>query len=89
MPRKVSESVIGQLEEKPTKRERDAAFSSGAGRKAVEVPQQEQKSINRQCASEGTLSEEGIDRAELGTSAPVGLELETRSDNAMEGLYSE
>lgn len=38
MTEKVSESVTGQNEPKPTREERDAAFSSGAGRKAVEEP---------------------------------------------------
>ena len=38
MAEKVSESVTGQNEPKPTREQRDAAFSSGAGRKAVEHP---------------------------------------------------
>lgn len=36
MSEKVSESVTGQKQPKPTKEERDAAFSAGAGRKAEE-----------------------------------------------------
>jgi hypothetical protein len=36
MSEKVSESRTGQNEPKPTREERDAAFSSGAGRKAEE-----------------------------------------------------
>lgn len=36
MSQKVSESHTGQNQPKPSREERDAAFSSGAGRKAVE-----------------------------------------------------
>jgi hypothetical protein len=36
MTEKVSQSHTGQNEPKPSRQERDAAFSSGAGRKAAE-----------------------------------------------------
>lgn len=36
MTERVSQSETGQHQPKPTREERDAAFSAGAGRKAVE-----------------------------------------------------
>lgn len=43
MTERVSRSKTGQNEPKPTREERDAAFSSGAGRKAVEEEVREPK----------------------------------------------
>jgi hypothetical protein len=67
MKDKVSESVTGQNLPKPTREERDQAFSTGAGRKAVEVPVPEE--FQRK-------SEE--DPGSVMT-APVGTELETQA----------
>ncbi len=61
----VSESVTGQDKPKPTREERDEAFSNGAGRKAVEKPKAARKH----------------DREEEAFEAPVGLEIETRGDD--------
>jgi hypothetical protein len=66
MDEKVSESVTGQHLPKPDRAERDAAFSSGAGRKAVEVP----IPMNRR------RHKEGLDPT---ISAPVGTELEAQA----------
>jgi hypothetical protein len=60
----VSKSQTGQHQPKPTREERDEAFSTGAGRKAVEKPKPDRK-------------KEHDDDA---LSAPVGLECETRGD---------
>lgn len=73
MSKKVSESVVGQGLPKPSRAERDESFSSGAGRKAIEVPLEEDFAGKE--SSEGACSQ-----------APVGLELETQAreldDNA-------
>ncbi|HEY9731508.1 MAG TPA: hypothetical protein V6C89_06325 [Drouetiella sp.] len=42
----VSKSETGQNQPKPTRQERDAAFSTGAGRKAVEEPKPERIDSN-------------------------------------------
>jgi predicted DCC family thiol-disulfide oxidoreductase YuxK len=62
----VSESKTGQKEPKPDREERDAAFSSGAGRKAVEEPVEQQEFENRR-------------KSRMETEAPVGLDLETKA----------
>jgi hypothetical protein len=61
----VSKSQTGQCQPKPTREERDAAFSTGAGRKAVEKPKED--------GNEDEKKDEHL-------SAPVGLECETRGD---------
>lgn len=60
----VSKSETGQCQPKPTREERDEAFSTGAGRKAAEKP----------------APEHNDDRKEKALEAPVGLECETRGD---------
>jgi hypothetical protein len=60
----VSESEISQSTRIPSRRERDAAYSTGAGRKAIEIPQ--------------SLQEVESEASEY-QSAPVGLDLETRA----------
>jgi predicted DCC family thiol-disulfide oxidoreductase YuxK len=62
----ISESKTGQHEPKPNRKERDAAFSSGAGRKAVEEPVEQQEFDNRR-------------KSRMENEAPVGLELETKA----------
>jgi hypothetical protein len=68
MNEKVSESVTGQNQPKPTREERDAAFSSGAGRKAVEVPVPDElkQSHSKKAGAEPI-------------GPPVGTELETQA----------
>jgi hypothetical protein len=66
MSKKVSESAVGQGLPKPSRAERDESYSAGAGRKAVEVPLEED--FGGKEASEGAC-----------THAPVGLELETQA----------
>jgi hypothetical protein len=66
MTERVSESVTGQNEPKPTREQRDAAFSSGAGRKAVEEPVEKELEM---------------DQVPLGE-APIGTELETRASES-------
>ncbi len=60
----VSKSETGQCQPKPTREERDEAFSTGGGRKAVEEPKEDAKNSKSK------------DRP----SAPVGLECETKGD---------
>lgn len=60
----VSKSETGQCQPKPSKEERDAAFSDGGGRKAVEKPKADDKS----------------EKKDEHLNAPVGLECETRGD---------
>ena len=59
----VSESQSGQGAPPPSRLERDAAYSAGAGRKAIEVPKQLQE-----------VESQTDDNEE----PPVGLDLETR-----------
>ncbi len=61
----VSKSETGQCQPKPSKEERDAAFSDGGGRKAVEKPKADHRT----------------DKKDQHLSAPVGLECETKGDN--------
>jgi hypothetical protein len=102
MNKKVSESVIGQQEDKPTREERDAAFSSSAGRKAAEVPQNIQKAMNARDRACGCSSERGAELSDIEDAeeefamknapkgdAPVGLELETMSEETRDGLYGD
>lgn len=58
MSERVSQSHTGQNRPKPTREERDAAFSSGAGRKAVE---DEVKKSNTPAAPIGTELETKAD----------------------------
>ncbi|HEY9791299.1 MAG TPA: hypothetical protein V6D22_12930 [Candidatus Obscuribacterales bacterium] len=67
----VSESATDQGPSKPGREERDKAFSAGAGRKAIEVPKEEQ---------------ERQDRRQDGDEAPVGLELETKAEETEDRL---
>lgn len=67
---KVSESETGQNQPKPDRQERDAAFSTGAGRKAVEKPK-----ADRKC------EDKPLEEKSEGLEAPVGLECETRGDD--------
>lgn len=60
----VSKSETGQCQPKPTREERDEAFSTGAGRKAVEEPKSDAHDAKK--------------KENLG--APVGLECETKGD---------
>lgn len=60
----VSKSETGQCQPKPTREERDEAFSAGGGRKAVEEPK-----------PDGT-----DDKKKENLCAPVGLECETKGD---------
>ena len=62
----VTESVTGQNQPKPTREERDAAYSTGAGRKAAEhkVPDEFDEDDAREPRS---------------SLAPVGTELETQA----------
>jgi len=60
----VSKSETGQGQPKPTREERDEAFSNGGGRKAVEEP----KANESDAKKKDTLC------------APVGLECETKGD---------
>ncbi len=68
MPETVSESVTGQNEPKPTREERDDAFSTGAGRKAEEV------SMPTNLKKHGAPSEK-----DETLEAPVGLDNETKA----------
>jgi hypothetical protein len=68
----VSKSETGQCQPKPTREERDAAFSNGGGRKAVEEPK---KSV----AAESKKAVED-DKEKSGLRAPVGLDCETKGD---------
>ncbi len=60
----VSKSETGQCQPKPTREERDEAFSAGGGRKAVEEP----------------MTNEADAKKKDSISAPVGLECETKGD---------
>ena len=70
MDETVSESATDRGPNKPGRTERDQAYSAGAGRKAIEVPKQEQE---RQAA-------------EHDGEAPVGLELETKAEETEDRL---
>jgi len=61
----VSKSATGQCKPKPTREERDEAFSDGGGRKAVEEPKEDRKNAKKKD----------------GLCAPVGLECETKGDS--------
>lgn len=63
----LSESVTGQNQPPPNREERDAAYSTGAGRKAAEVDLPEEP------------DEDADDSNNL--SAPVGLQLETEAND--------
>jgi hypothetical protein len=67
MVEKVSKSPTGQHTQKPTRAERDAAFSSGAGRRAIEVP----IPMNQRRHKD--------DDSDIPSSAPVGTELEVQA----------
>ena len=59
----VSKSETGQCKTKPTREERDEAFSSGAGRKAVEEPKSDDaKKKESLCAPVGLECETKGDR---------------------------
>ncbi len=67
MTRKVSGSHTGHNRPKPSRQERDEAYSSGAGRKA------EEEELRKPAHS-------GSDNAsDSKTSAPIGTELETKA----------
>jgi hypothetical protein len=69
MTQRVSQSHTGQNEPKPSRQERDAAFSSGAGRKAAEDTKDE---VLR--SGSGTQAR-GPELA-----PPIGTDLETKAD---------
>jgi hypothetical protein len=70
MDEMVSESATDRGLHKPGRSERDDAYSTGAGRKAIEVPKQEQEREGREHDME----------------APVGLDLETRAEETEDRL---
>ena len=79
MTKKVSISCTGQNQPPPSRKERDAAASSDAGRKAVEVPIEEV--IQQRCKQ----SEAEQARKTAQTPAePIGLQLETIADEYLE-----
>jgi hypothetical protein len=61
-------------DEMPTKEERDASYSTGAGKKAVEVPKAE---CGKEANSAGKCSSENEKKLE----APIGLDNETKADD--------
>jgi hypothetical protein len=63
MTEKVSQSHTGQNEPKPSRQERDAAFSSGAGRKAEEDEVRKQPKSTNNEAPIGTDLETKADDA--------------------------
>lgn len=66
MSEKVSASRTGQNEPKPTREERDESFSSGAGRKAEEVPVEKTPKSSEMKAPIGTEMEtKGDDEAHI------------------------
>ncbi len=67
MTRKVSGSRTGQNRPKPSRQERDEAYSSGAGRKADE------EELKKPARSESD------NPSALKSSAPIGTELETKA----------
>lgn len=60
----VSKSETGQCEPKPTREERDEAFSTGGGRKAVEEPKPSESDAKKKalCAPVGLECETKGDR---------------------------
>lgn len=69
MTERVSQSHTGQNRPKPSREERDAASSSGAGRAAVEDPVKKQRRTQK-------------DAHKPGLGAPIGTDLETKAEEA-------
>jgi hypothetical protein len=69
MTQRVSQSHTGQNEPKPSRQERDAASSSGAGRKAVEDTK-----------DEVLRSKSGTQARGPELAPPIGTDLETKAD---------
>jgi hypothetical protein len=61
-------------DEVPTKKERDDSYSTGAGKKAVEVPKAD---CGKEADSKDKCNSEDAKRLE----APIGLDNETKADN--------
>lgn len=73
----VTVSPIDKGKHIPSRQERDEAFSSGAGRKAIEKPKKdrEKEIFHQKNMSEKQEASQASDHV---TDAPIGLELETR-----------
>jgi hypothetical protein len=70
----VSTHQSGQSKHIPSRQERDDAFSTGAGRKAVEQPKKERNTDCKVLENNGKRK----NVAQALSDAPIGLELETK-----------